>query len=307
MVCPWPFLVVMDSTEPLLPKFGKTIAQALSNSVSGTVQFDNLPPKVIMGDTVRVKITQKEYERGIADCRRNLHGKLTLNKGDPPLTTLVLKVKLSGLWPMLKNWTVTPLGKGFFEFKFNTIEDMRKVWAMRLVNLMPGLLHFYCWSKDFTPQHQTQMHAQIWICLLHLPQEYWRQKTLYEIASGIGTPLTIDTATLERCFGLYAKVLVDVDLSNKMFESVMVERKGLVFPVSVQYERQPLFCAHCNALGHSIQNCMKIVYGVHKGEPETAPSKEGYSVQKANTKGMANTQLRHGVKHQPSETEFKNC
>jgi len=72
---------------------------------------------------------------------------------------------------------------------------------MGAVNLNPGLMRFYCWSCDFTPQVLTQTHAQIWVRLLHLPQEYWRKKTIMEIASGLGTPLIIDDATLNRCFG----------------------------------------------------------------------------------------------------------
>jgi len=60
---------------------------------------------------------------------------------------------------------------------------------------------------------------------------------LGKIASGIGTPLTIDDATQSKLFGIYA----------------LVEREGHAFPVEVQYEKLPLFCTHCKCLGHSIQ------------------------------------------------------
>jgi len=122
------------------------------------------------------------------------------------------------------------------------------------------------------------------VCLLHLPQEYWRRKTLYEIASSIGTPLTIDEATQNRRFGLYARVLVDVDLSEKIFDSVMVEREGLAFPVSVQFERQPHYCAHCKLLGHSIQNCMKIGYTNQKESLENISNKCNAGMQKTKNK-----------------------
>lgn len=101
---------------------------------------------------------------------------------------------------------------------------MRKVWAMGAVNLKPGLMRFYCWTSEVTTQVQTQTHAQIWVRLMHLPQEYWRKTTLFEIASNLGTPLIIDDATLNRRFGLFARVLVDVDLSEQFFENVIVER-----------------------------------------------------------------------------------
>jgi len=93
---------------------------------------------------------------------------------------------------------------------------------------------------------------------MQLPQEYWRKKTLFEIASGLGTPLTIDKATLSRKFGLYARVMVDVDLSSQLSDSVVVESEGFALPISVQYERKPLFCVQCKMLGHSTQNCKKL-------------------------------------------------
>jgi len=120
-------------------------------------------------------------------------------------------------------WSVLHLGRGFFDFKFGSVEDMRKVWAMRAVNLKPGILCFFSWTKAFKPRNQAQTHAQIWVRLMQFPQECWRKRTLFEIASGWGTPLTIDEATLSRRFGLFARVLVDVDLSAKIFESVLVE------------------------------------------------------------------------------------
>jgi hypothetical protein len=85
-----------------------------------------------------------------------------------------------------------------------------------------------------------------------------QQTTLFKIASGIGTPLSIDRATQSRLFGHYARILVDGDLSDTLFESVIVEREGYAFPIVVEYERKPDFCSHCKMIGHSIQQCNHI-------------------------------------------------
>lgn len=183
---------------------------------------------------------------------------MTLHKGDTTLTTQALKTKLNNLWPQLQNWSLIPLGKGFFELNFNSIEDMKQIWAIGVVNLKPGFMRFYRWTKDFTPKAQAQTHAQVWVRLMQLPQEYWGRQTLFEIASGLGTPLTIDEVTQTRRFGLFARVLIDVDMSENMFESVIVERDGNALPVMVQYEKYPLFCSHCKTIGHSIHACSKI-------------------------------------------------
>jgi hypothetical protein len=90
---------------------------------------------------------------------------------------------------------------------------------------------------------------------MELPQEYWRQRTLFEIASAIGTPLSLDEATKARAFGHYARILVDMDLSRHVFDEIVVEREGYSFKLAVVYERLPAFCMHCGIIGHSVQDC----------------------------------------------------
>jgi len=85
------------------PNKGKSFAQALSGP-GGEFQLTMPPPKIVIGKSVRIKITQDEYESGLADCRSNIHGRLILHKGDTPLTTQALKMKLSNLWPNIQNW-----------------------------------------------------------------------------------------------------------------------------------------------------------------------------------------------------------
>ena len=57
--------------------------------------------------------------------------------------------------------------------------------------------------------------------------------------------LSIDEATHSRLFGHYARVLVDDDMSDTLFETVLVEREGYAFSVNVEYERRPAYFPHC--------------------------------------------------------------
>jgi hypothetical protein len=144
-------------------------------------------------------------------------------------------------------------------------------------------MRFYCWTSEFSIQAQTQTHAQIWVRLMDLPQEYWRTKTLFEIASGLGTPLIIDEAALNRRFGLYARFLVDVDLSEQFFEAVIVEREGHALSVMVQYEKQPSFCTHCKMLGHDIHSCLKLS-SLHQKEGFNSPHNQAQTAPQHNRK-----------------------
>jgi hypothetical protein len=74
---------------------------------------------------------------------------------------------------------------------------------------------------------------------MELLQEYWRQRTLFEIVSALGTRLGLDDFTKNRTFGHYARILVDNDLSRRLFDEIMVV-----------YERLLEFCPHCQVIGH---------------------------------------------------------
>jgi len=78
---------------------------------------------------------------------------------------------------------------------------------------------------------------------------------LKEIASAVGTPIDIDGPTRNHTFGHYARILVDIDLSKRAYDEILVEREGFAFKVEVQYERRPLFCHHCFAIGHNVSTC----------------------------------------------------
>lgn len=106
---------------------------------------------------------------------------------------------------------MVPIGKGFFEFSFCSVDDLRKVWPVRSWNLDLGILRLFSWTPDFNPSLVWLTTTQCWIRILGLPQEYWRPKILFAIAREIGVPLSLDDATINMTLGHYARVLVDVD------------------------------------------------------------------------------------------------
>ena len=188
-------------------------------------------------------------------CKRNLRGRLVLNKADKPYASKEIEEKLRKQWKTAAPWTLLSLGRGFYEFFFDTETDLQIVWAMGTVNLKPGVLCLFEWLVDFDMHNQRNTHAQVWIRLMALPQEYWMERTLREIPTAVGTPLVLDNATLKRLFGHYARILVDIDFSKKIFHEILIERKGAYYHVEVVYERILDFCSHCQTLGHDVTNC----------------------------------------------------
>ncbi|GAU35943.1 hypothetical protein TSUD_394910 [Trifolium subterraneum] len=241
------------------PKTPKTFAQALSNVCD--IPLSQLPQPVIKGDRLAIEIPEVTYQASLEACKHNLHGGILWPKGSSPLSAVALKAKLSKIWKDFSKWGLISLGKGFFEFTFSTLEDVRRVRSIPSWNLNPGLLKFFAWTRDFNPKMQHNTSAQVWVKFFGLSQEYWHKTILFTIASSLGTPICIDSVTArpmhERTFGQFARVLVDMDLSQPLRYKLLVERKGFAFFVEMEYENMPDFCNNCQVIGHHVDNCKR--------------------------------------------------
>jgi hypothetical protein len=241
------------------PNPPKTFAQALTNLCD--IPLSQLPQLVVKGDRLAIEIPETLYQVGLEACKHNLHGRILWPKGSTPLSVVALKAKLSLIWKDFSKWGVISLGKGFFEFTFSTLEDVRRVRSIPSWNLNPGLLKLFAWTKDFNPRLQHNTSAQVWVRFYGLSQEYWHKNILFTIASSLGTPICTDSVTSrpmhERTFGQFARVLIDMDLSQPLRYKVLVERKGFAFFIDIEYENVPDFCSECQIIGHHVDSCKR--------------------------------------------------
>ncbi|XP_024164201.1 uncharacterized protein LOC112171221 [Rosa chinensis] len=257
-ICPWTFLADDAPQMPAAPSppKAKSFASILRNSMETSITYSQLPPPMVRGGKTYVKISEDLYQDQLKSFKTNLIGRLLLRKGSPPCKATDLKVVLHKLWQPISPWRLVPLGKGFFDIHFETEEDMRRVWGGGTCTLTKGIFRLSQWKQDFKPGDTCpQTHAQVWVRILGLSQDYWHPRHLLEIARGIGTPLQLDRATKERAFGYFARLLVDVDLTGSLPSTLMVEREGYEFEVSLEYERLPPICSCCGLVGHDVNHC----------------------------------------------------
>lgn len=136
-VVPWDFLCDHGSTRaaplsdpPTVPQpSAKTFAQVLHNACD--VPLSQFPAPCMKGDKLAVQIPEDEYQAGLEACKTHLHGRILLTKGQQPLKIQFgLRDRLSILWRPLGEWRLVSLGKGFYEFAFASVEDLRRVLAM---------------------------------------------------------------------------------------------------------------------------------------------------------------------------------
>lgn len=202
-----------------------------------------MPQPVLKGDNFAIAIPEDEVLAGIEACKFNLHARVIWPKGSPPLTVHALHAKLGLSWKDLKKWGVSSIGKGFFEFSFSCLEDVKRVRSVPSWNLNPGVLKLFAWTPNFSPSLQNTNSSQVWLRIYGLSQEYWRPKIIFVIANSVGTPICTDIATskpmMGRTFGHFVRVLVDMDFTQQLRYKVLVERKDFAFFVDLEYEKPP--------------------------------------------------------------------
>ena len=95
----------------------------------------------------------------------------------------------------------------------------------------------FAWYLDFNPSMQQQTTAQVCIRIYEPSQEYWRKRILFAIASGVGTPICIDSINskprMERSFGHYVLIpstvnLVGKDLNKDLVHRILLKERGLL-------------------------------------------------------------------------------
>ncbi|XP_050217387.1 uncharacterized protein LOC126668218 [Mercurialis annua] len=196
---------------------------------------DCVETPVNKGGYIAITINQEVYEQQIAMCQNALIARIILYKGESPWKLVELKKKLTEVWGIQTSWKLISLGRGYY---------------------------------------QKTTNSQIWVRFYKLPWEYWHPKILTSIAKGIGAPLKIDNATSTAEFGHYARILIDVDLSTSLPESLLIEQIGKSFFIDVVYENLPAFCSSCSNIGHFARECRLNIDSAHKDlDKPVAPTK----------------------------------
>jgi len=124
-----------------------------------------LPKPCLKGEQLSIRISEDEVLEEILDCQKVLNGRFTLPKGSSPVRLLDLKERISKFWQTKGPWSMAPLGKGYFEFVFSSLDDLSAVRSIGSWNLSLDFLRTFAWTVDFNPHKVQQTISQTWIRL----------------------------------------------------------------------------------------------------------------------------------------------
>ncbi|XP_058769354.1 uncharacterized protein LOC131643216 [Vicia villosa] len=145
--------------------------------------------------------------------------------------------------------------EGFFILKFRSIEDKDLILMKGpyTIHNVPMILRD--WSPDFNFKRDSIRTLPLWVKLPQLPLHLWGARSLGKIGSVIGKPLYTDECTANKLRVSYARILVEVDITLKQRDHVMIkDRDGKMIKQVVEFEWKPKYCGTCLKTGHDCQN-----------------------------------------------------
>ncbi|XP_019246521.1 PREDICTED: uncharacterized protein LOC109226182 [Nicotiana attenuata] len=218
-------------------------------------KLDYFPP--VMKDGVKVvKLDPKEIEEQNQKWSLALIGYVI---GGNPAFKEMLKF-VYGVWNIVNTPQVYLHNDGYFLFRFDCEEDKSAILqnGPYIFNYRPLVLKQ--WSPDFQMSVEPDQNVPMWVMLPNLPIQFWTAGNLGRIASCLGRPICTDKLTTQEDRIAYARMLIEMDISQPLPDDISLEMpNGKCHVQVVEYERKPLFCQDCLQMGHATCSCKEKV------------------------------------------------
>ncbi|KAK1257342.1 hypothetical protein QJS04_geneDACA022597 [Acorus gramineus] len=145
---------------------------------------------------------------------------------------------------------------GFFIAKFSNEEDL-----MNAMEGGPWLMAGHSivlrrWSRGMRMEMEGLETTPIWIRFPALPVHMWGTRLISKLASAIGKPLYMDTATANRSRITFARVCIEISAHSDLLDSILYREEGIWKDILVEYEWKPSPCPACSTFGHSSAQCV---------------------------------------------------
>ncbi|XP_042041293.1 uncharacterized protein LOC121786729 [Salvia splendens] len=88
-----------------------------------------------------------------------------------------------------------------------------------------------------------------------VPAHLFEVSALMDIDKLLGESLLVDHATINQTRLSFARIFVEIDISNPPTEEIILSILGKESRHKVAWDRIPLFCVNCKHVGHVIDKC----------------------------------------------------
>ncbi|GLT62645.1 hypothetical protein SLA2020_352640 [Shorea laevis] len=235
--------------HPPLVTYEELEAANLAQESLMTIENDSDPTKA---KVPKVKIPKAIWQRLCAPWKNAVIIKL-LGKS---INFHVLHARLLKEWRTEHEFEVIDIGMGYFIVRFATPEDCSMALIGGPYKFFNHYLAVQPWEPGFQPARAKAPKTAVWVKLHGVPSMCYQEAIVLYLASKLGKPIKVDSITLLGTREKFARVCIEVDLSQQLPSLVDLDLEELPQSlIMVEYEGLHKICFHCGEFGHTEETC----------------------------------------------------
>ncbi|CAI0473757.1 unnamed protein product [Linum tenue] len=165
--------------------------------------------------------------------------------------------RLNFLWARNGEIQISDMNNGCFLVRFRSHKDYEGATMGGPWLLGDTYLTVHRWFKGFNPWKTEVTSTMVWAQLPELPIEFINKEAVMKIGEWLGKPVRVDRATELGARGKYARVCIEVNLTQPLISKFKIE--GVTY--LVQYEGLDDLCTDCGTYGKKAGKCHCVPAG----------------------------------------------
>lgn len=180
---------------------------------------------------------------------------MKFSAGKPRLEEI--RAHIAATWGLEKPPAVGYLDPRHVTINMASPEDTKQALARPSNKIDNSLFRLFRWTPDFEIGKESSLVA-VWVKFYNLPLHYYNEASLVRLGSILGTVLRVDTHTLDLRHQVYARVCIELDVTQDVTDKIWIgTSKEHGWVIEVEYEGNHAYCSYCGLLGHTIGLCRK--------------------------------------------------
>ncbi|XP_057452894.1 uncharacterized protein LOC130744752 [Lotus japonicus] len=166
-----------------------------------------------------------------------------------------MKLKLASVWKTVGDFDILDVDNGFYMVKFDMKEDRERVINGGPWMIFDHYLAVSTWSPEFISPAARVTKTLAWVRIPGLNVLFYDESYLLSIAKAIGNPIKVDRNTLKADRGRFARICVELDLTQAVVGKVCIEN----YWYNIEYEGLHVICTKCGCYGHRTRECSATI------------------------------------------------
>ncbi|CAA0818673.1 Unknown protein, partial [Striga hermonthica] len=204
-----------------------------------------------------VDLAQEDIKLSKEECIRSLFGKII---GDRKASLFGLKRTMTQIWKIQHSVEIRELRTNFFQFIFESREDLKKVASGTNWIYDNQYLILQEWQDNISSTHTSFDILHLWVHVYNVPF-HWQSA---EVGLKIGRlfkgvkNVTLSTAG-DNGAGRVIRILAAINIKEPLLRCANVRLGNKTIKVSFKYEKLVNLCYYCGKLGHLDRDCTKRI------------------------------------------------